>query len=255
MKRTIFAAHGAAALLCLSASLAIAASLLYAFRSNGAAGTAIPVVCALIGAGLGFVKARRRQNRRGPHRLVMRRGTWLVVLPCILTALVSLLTATPPFAVWLIAALAGAGVVTVLAMAHQIVGKNIRVPAIGGAVLGVALVLVLSQGNLREPIEASARANGVPAEQLDRLPQSLTVNNAEALARDPRTGYLAGSLREARTATVNSQFTQSIQTALLLAVASLIVSLFIPRRIKPALPHTSNQEPTPREPNHKESFA
>jgi hypothetical protein len=189
------------------------------------------------------LKATRRRKRRGPHRLVLRRGIWLILVPCVLMTIVSMFTATPIFTVWLIAILAGVGVTTAITVANEVTGKDIRVSAIGGAALGLVAVIAFSQADLRGSIEASARASGVSTEQLGRLPKSLSLGDATSLAQDPRTGYLAGSIREARTTTVNAHFTQALQAALALAIASLIVSLFIPRRLKRRpLPHNLNPE-------------
>jgi hypothetical protein len=232
MNRTLGAAYVATTLICLAATLSIGSSLLYANRSAGLASVPILAICLLVGGALGWLRARRRTKRFAvPHRLTIRRGVWLIALPCLVTVGVSFATAIPVFAVWILTVLVGAGVVTAAAFSSQVVGPTFRSPVAAGTVLGIVAVIALSQANLRPAIEKNARANNVSADQLQRLPNSISLSKAASLSEDPRTGLLAGSLREIRTRTVNSQFTSALQLALLIAVVSLLVSLLLPRRL------------------------
>jgi hypothetical protein len=232
MKRTTVAAHGVTGLSCFAASLAIAAMATFAFRSGGVASVVPLLVCSGFGIGLSLARASRRAKTRAPHRLVVRRGVWLIVVSCLATFVVSQLLAVPSVLLWVVCGLCGAGVFTVLSVAQRLGTNRVAVTAAAGAVLGVLAVFVLSQVNLRPAIDTAARGNGVTAAQLANFPKSISLSEAKNLADDPRTGFLGGSLSAARTRTIRSQLAGSLQFALILGFVGLLTSLVLPRRLK-----------------------
>ncbi len=234
MKRMPLAAHALTLLLCSSVILALAASAVFVSRSDGAAGMIIPFAVGLIGAVFGLWRGRRRSNVRATHRLTVRRGIWLVIVPCAVLSAVALLLTVPSVLIWILAGLAGVGATTALSALGRTIGRNVRLPVGLGALVGIGAALAMSQANLRQPLEAAARAQGIAATELDRLPKSLSIRQAMAVADDPRTGVLAGSIREVRTQTVNAQLSSAMRISLILAFLSLLVSLLLPRRLFPS---------------------
>jgi hypothetical protein len=227
MKRTRIAVHLITMLLTLATMLALGAAIVYSNRAKGVAGAAVLLIAAVLGGGAGYLVARRRARRHAPHRIVVRRGTWLMMIPFAIGSII----VAPSIGLWCMAFLIGLGLATVIALMRRIEGNNVAIPAGIGAAAGVIAVLVLSQANLRSSVDQVAVANGVSAEQTKRLPSSISLTAAQSLSTDPRTGMLAGSLREARQQTMTSQFTGSLRFAAMGAAASLFLSFLLPRHL------------------------
>jgi hypothetical protein len=232
MNRTRFAAHAVALLLSVAVSIAVATTVVYSKRSVGLAGSITVPAAVLIGVGLGFLVARRRARKRSPHRLVIRRGVWLTLIPCVLGMLAGSLIVMPSMGLWVIAMLVGLGIATAIMMTSKIAGNTAFAAAGLGVAIGLITVFALSQANLRGAVEQVGEATGVSREQLDRLPQTISLEDGKALSTDPRTGILSGSIAEARTQVVRAQFGNSLRLAVLFAFVGLLTSLLLPRKFR-----------------------
>jgi hypothetical protein len=231
MNRTRLAAHVVSVFLSIAASIAVATALVFSQRTHGPGGATAVLVAASLGVGLGYLIARRRTRKRAPHRLVIRRGVWLLLVPSVVGTLLGSLIAAPSVLVWMIAALAGLGISTVIMMTERITGPASLGTAGLGIVLGLVAVFVLSQANLRQSVEQVGRANGVTIDELNQFPKTISLAEGNALGEDPRTGILAGSIREVRTQTIRAQFIGSLRYAALFSLLSLITSLVLPRNL------------------------
>jgi hypothetical protein len=234
MKRTQLVAYAVTIFACLASSIAVGTSFVFSRRSQGLTGALTIVVACLAGGCFGYYLGVRRKRKHQLRRLTIRRGAWLIVIPSLVGSLVGSLIATPSVFVWLIAALAGLGLTTAITATDRIAGKPVLALGGTGLLLGLVAVGVISQANLRETVNQVAQANGVTVQQRNLLPKSISLTQAASLARDPRIGVVAGSLREARQQTIASQFSRSLRIAAILGFLSLLTSLFLPRRLRPS---------------------
>jgi hypothetical protein len=234
MKRTQLVAYAVTIFAGLASSIAVGTSFVFSRRSQGLTGALTIVLACIAGGSLGYYLSIRRERKDQLRRLTIRRGAWLIVVPSLVGSLVGSLIATPSVVVWLIAALAGLGLTTAFTTTGRIAGKPVLALGGAGLYLGLVAVVVTSQANLREPVNQVAQANGVSVQKRDLLPKSISLTQAASLAKDPRTGVLAGSLREARQQTIASQFSGSLRIAAIFGFISLLTSLLLPRRLRPS---------------------